>query len=199
VRGVVFMGMGEPFLNYEEVIQAARILSAPTGLAISGKAITISTAGVVPAIRRYTAEGWPFRLAVSVTAATSVKRRSLMPVEKSYPLPELVAAIREHAAARRERVTVEYVVISGVNCGVDDAEALGTLFAGIPIRLNLIEVNDATGQHLPPDEAEWSRFRDALSLIGQPIVRRYSGGKDVDAACGMLASVVGPPRALPLV
>ena len=198
VRGIVFMGMGEPFLNYDEVVRAARILSAPTGLAISGKAITISTAGIVPAIRRYTAEGWPFRLAVSVTAATSELRRTLMPVERTYPLPDLVDALRAHALDRRERVTVEYVAISGVNCAPADAEALGRLFAGIPLRLNLIEVNDASGRFLPPSAEEWRVFRDALGKIGASIVRRYSGGKDVDAACGMLASLTGPPRSLPL-
>jgi 23S rRNA (adenine2503-C2)-methyltransferase len=191
VRGIVFMGMGEPFLNYEEVIRAARILSAPSGLAISGKAITISTAGVVPAILRYTAEGWPFRLAISLTAATTEKRRALMPVEKSYPLPELVEAIRAHAADRRELVTLEYVCIGGVNCGEDDARALYALLDGIPIRLNLIEVNDASGRHLPPSAAELAAFRTALQILRAPIVRRYSGGKDVQAGCGMLAGTGG--------
>jgi 23S rRNA (adenine2503-C2)-methyltransferase len=198
VRGIVFMGMGEPFLNYEEVVRAARILSAPWGLAISGKAITISTAGVVPAIQRYTREGWPFRLAISLTAATSEQRRALMPVEKTYPLAELVDAIRAHAADRRELVTLEYVLISGVNCGVEDARALKALLDGIPVRLNLIEVNDATGRFQPPGAAELAAFRDALQVLGAPIVRRYSGGKDVDAACGMLAAVTGPPRTLPI-
>ncbi len=190
VRGIVFMGMGEPFLNYDEVIRAARILSDPSGLAISGRAITISTAGIVPAIRRFTAEGWPYRLAISLTAATSEKRRSLMPVEKTYPLADLIDAVRAHGISRKERVTLEYVAIAGVNCGREDAEALKTLLDGIPIRLNLIEVNDSTGQFNPPDEAERLAFRDALQILGQPIVRRYSGGKDVDAACGMLAAVV---------
>ncbi len=198
VRGVVFMGMGEPFLNYDEVIRAARILSDPSGMAISGKAITISTAGIVPAIERYTDEGWPFRLAISLTAATTEKRRALMPVEKTYPLPQLIEAIRRYATVRKERVTLEYVTIAGVNCGVDDAQALKTLLDGIPIKLNLIEVNDTTGRFHPPGEVERLAFRDALQILGQPIVRRYSGGKDVDAACGMLASVTGPPRSLPV-
>lgn len=189
VRGVVFMGMGEPFLNYDNVIRAARIFADPSGAAISGRAITISTAGVVPAIRRFTAERHPYRLAVSLTGATRARRRSLMPAaEKTWPIDELVDAVRAHAAATRDRVTLEYVVISGVNCGVADAAALVELLRGIPVRLNLIEVNDASGRFQPPSDAERRAFIDALQPLGAPIVRRYSGGKGVDAACGMLAA-----------
>jgi 23S rRNA (adenine2503-C2)-methyltransferase len=188
VRGVVFMGMGEPLLNYENVVKAARIMSSSPGLAIDGRKITISTAGVVPAIRRFTHDRLPFRLAVSLTAGTSPLRRRLMPVENTWPLPELMAAVREHAAATRDRVTLEYVAISGVNCSPADAAALVELLRGIPIRFNIIEVNDATGEFLPPGAAELAAFREALQPLGQPIVRRYSGGKDVNAGCGMLAA-----------
>ena len=189
VRGVVFMGMGEPFLNYDNVIRAARIFADPSGGAISGRAITISTSGVVPAIRRYTEERHPYRLAVSLTGATRARRRSLMPAaEKTWPIDELIAAVREHAEATRALVTLEYVVIAGVNCGPEDAAALVELLHGIPVRLNLIDVNDATGRFAPPSDAERRAFVDALQPLGAPIVRRYSGGKSVDAACGMLAA-----------
>jgi 23S rRNA (adenine2503-C2)-methyltransferase len=191
VTGVVFMGQGEPFQNYEAVLDAAYALCDPAGGRIDARRISISTAGVVPAIRRYTAERHKFRLCVSLNAAIPEKRRVLMPIERGFPLPELVAAIREHAA-RRGRVTIEYVMISGVNVGEEDAAALGELFRDVPIRLNPIAVNDATGRFRPPDETEWNAFRDALSraLPGQPVVRRYSGGQDEHAACGMLASRV---------
>jgi 23S rRNA (adenine2503-C2)-methyltransferase len=114
-----------------------------------------------------------------------------MPVDRAFPLPEVVAAIREHAA-RAGRVTVEYVMIAGVNVGEEDAAALGALFRDVPVRLNPIAVNDASGRFRPPAEDEWNRFRDALAreLPGQPVVRRYSGGQDEHAACGMLASRV---------
>jgi 23S rRNA (adenine2503-C2)-methyltransferase len=189
VTGVVFMGQGEPFLNYDAVLDAAYALCDPAGARIDARRISISTAGIVPAIRRYTAEGHKFRLCVSLNAAIPEKRRALMPVERGFPLPELVDAIREHGA-RAGRVTVEYVMIAGVNVGEEDAAALGALFRGIPIRLNPIAVNDASGRHRPPTDAEWTAFRDALAreLPGQPIVRRYSGGQDENAACGMLAS-----------
>jgi 23S rRNA (adenine2503-C2)-methyltransferase len=189
VRGVVFMGMGEPLLNYDNVVRAARIISDPSGLAIDGRKITISTAGVVPGIRRFTEQRLPFRLAVSLTAGTTARRRSLMPVENTWPLPELMAAVREHAEVTRDRVTLEYVAISGVNCSADDAAALIELLRGIPIRFNIIEVNDATGQFQPPSAEELAAFRAALQPLGQPIVRRYSGGKDVNAGCGMLAAI----------
>jgi 23S rRNA (adenine2503-C2)-methyltransferase len=191
VTGVVFMGQGEPFQNYDAVLDAAYALCDPAGGRIDARRISISTAGIVPMIRRYTAEGHKFRLCVSLNAALPEKRRALMPVERGFPLPELMDAIREHAA-RRGRVTLEYVMISGVNVGEEDATALGALLRGVPVRLNPIAVNDATGRFRPPDEPEWNRFRDALAreLPGQPIVRRYSGGQDENAACGMLASRV---------
>jgi 23S rRNA (adenine2503-C2)-methyltransferase len=192
ITGVVFMGQGEPFLNYDAVLAAAYTLCDPAGGRIDARRISISTAGVVPMIRRYTAEGHKFRLCVSLNAAIPWKRRALMPIEQGFPLDELVDAIREHAA-RRGRVTLEYVMMADVNTGPEDAAALGRLLAGIPVRLNPIAVNDATGRFRPPNEAEWNAFRDALAreLPGQPIVRRYSGGQDEHAACGMLAGRAG--------
>ncbi len=189
VTGAVFMGQGEPFLNYDAVLDAAYALCDPAGARIDARRISISTAGIVPAIRRYTAEGHKFRLCVSLNAAIPEKRRALMPVEKGFPLDDLADAIREHAAVRG-RVTVEYVMIADVNVGQEDAAALGALFRGVPVRLNPISVNDASGRFRAPSEDEWNAFRDALAraLPGQPIVRRYSGGADEHAACGMLAS-----------
>ena len=189
ITGVVFMGQGEPFLNYDAVLAAAYALCDPAGGRIDARRISISTAGVVPMIRRYTAEGHKFRLCVSLNAAMPWKRQALMPIEKGFPLEELVDAVREHAA-RRGRVTLEYVMMAGVNVGPEDAAALGQLLSGIPVRLNPIAVNDASGRFRAPSEAEWNAFRDALAreLPGQPIVRRYSGGQDEHAACGMLAS-----------
>ena len=192
VTGAVFMGQGEPFHNYDAVLDAAYALCDPAGARIDARRISISTAGVVPMIRRYTAEGHKFRLCISLNAAIPEKRRALMPIERGFPLDELVDAVREHAE-RRGRVTLEYVMMAGVNVGEEDAAALGALLRGVPVRLNPIAVNDASGRFRPPDEAEWKAFRDALAreLPGQPIVRRYSGGQDQNAACGMLASRAG--------
>ena len=188
VRGVVFMGMGEPFLNYENVIRAARILSDPAGGAISAKAISISTAGVVPAIRRYTAEGHHFRLIVSLGAPTSLQRRSLMPIEGRWPLPELMDAVRGYAAASGQRVTIAYVAIGGVNTTPAHARQLAELLDGIKVKINLIDVSDDTGTYRAPTPEELGAFRDALMALGAPVVRRYSGGQEIAAGCGRLAA-----------
>lgn len=188
VRGVVFMGMGEPLLNFTNCARAARILCHPAGLSIGAKSITFSTAGWVPGIKRYLEEGLPYRLAFSVTSALPEKRARLLPLELTWPLAELVPLIREYAARRRERAMVAYVMMSGVNVGREDAEALRDTFAGVPIKLDLIDVTDPTGKYQPPTAEELATFRDLLQMVGAPIARRYSGGKDIDAACGTLAA-----------
>jgi 23S rRNA (adenine2503-C2)-methyltransferase len=188
VTGAVFMGMGEPFLNYDAVIRAATILSTPGGAGIAAKAISISTAGVVPAIRRYTAEGHRFRLIVSLTAATPEKRAALMPHEAAWPLDQLVDAIRAHAAARRVRVPVAWVMIRGLNTAPEDARALARLFRDVPIVVNLIDVSDPEGELRAPDDGERRAFQAELTAaLGQPVVRRYSGGEEIGASCGRLA------------
>jgi 23S rRNA (adenine2503-C2)-methyltransferase len=188
VRGVLFLGMGEPLLNYDSVMAAARILSHPAGPAISADAISISTAGVVPAIRRFAAERPRFRLMVSLAAPTRAIRLPLMPIEERWPLAELVPAVRDYAATSKSRVTLAYVGIAGVNLDQPAAEELARLFAGVCIKINLIDVNDPTGRFSPPTDGEIAGFRDALSKHGIPVVRRYAGGRDICAACGTLAA-----------
>lgn len=189
VTGAVFMGQGEPLHNYDAVVQAARVLSDPCGGRVASENITISTVGLVPQIRRYTREGHPFRLIVSLTSAIPDKRQQLLPVAGRTPLPELVEALRERAAATRDRVTIAWVVIGGVNTGAEEVEALRAALADVPLRVNLIDVNDAR-----PDGfrratvAELDRFRDDLQALNVPIVRRYSVGSEQNSACGMLAA-----------
>jgi 23S rRNA (adenine2503-C2)-methyltransferase len=188
VRGVVFMGMGEPLLNYDRVMRAAEIMSESCGLAIASKSISISTAGVVPGIRRFTAERRPYRLVVSLTSADPARRRELLPIENTYPLEELMAAVREHHIATGTRIMLAWTAISGVNTRPEDARQLAMLTAELPIKLDLIDVNDPTGRLLPPSETELADFRDALrEHLAMPVVRRYSGGQDIAAGCGMLA------------
>ncbi len=191
VRGVVFMGMGEPLLNADAVIQATRICSEPSGLAIAAKAITISTVGIVPAIRRLAQEGHAFRLIVSLTAADPAKRRRVMPVEDTCSSADLRDALAEYHAATGRRVTLAWTLISGFNTGEDDARQLAEWARGLPVQIDLIDVNDATGHFMPPGDAERDAFRDALRThLAAPVIRRYSGGKDIHAACGMLAAHV---------
>lgn len=188
VRGVVFMGMGEPFLNYENVIQAARILCHPSGGAIDARSITLSTAGIVPQIRRFTAEGHKFRLAVSLTHAVPKKRLTLMPIEGVHPTSELVAALHDHARARRTRVLVEYVLLGGVNDSQQDAQALAALLDRTLVKVDLIDVNGDTGNFRRSSREARSSFLDVLAQARIPFAIRYSGGQEVAAGCGQLAA-----------
>src|SRR5689334_9973136 len=188
VRGVVFMGMGEPFLNYDEVIRAARILSHPCGGGIDARAITISTAGIVPQIRRFTKEAHKFRLAVSLTHAVPAKRLPLMPIEGVHPTQDLIAALHDHARARRTRVLVEYVLLGGVNDSPDDARALARLLDPRLVKVDLIDVNGDTGGFRRASREARSAFLDALAASRIPFGIRYSGGQEVAAGCGQLAA-----------
>lgn len=188
VTSTVFMGMGEPFLNYDRVLAAAELMSCPFGGSLAAKSMTISTVGLVPEIDRFTAEGRKYRLSISLGAATDEKRRQIFPVAARTPLPDLMAAARRHAQARGGRIMLSYVLISGFNVGDDDARALADLVGDTPIRLSIIDVTDPTGRFLPPGPDELSAFRDALTRhLKQPVVRRYSGGAEIDGACGTLA------------
>ncbi|MEO8214912.1 MAG: radical SAM protein, partial [Myxococcales bacterium] len=191
IRGAVFMGMGEPLLNAANVLRAARIFSDPAGPAIAAKAISISTAGVVPVIRRYIEERQPYRLIFSLGAPTSAQRAVLMPIENRWPLTELVPQIRAYIEATGQRATIAYVAIGGVHTNTTPRHAreLAVLLAGLRVKINLIDVTDDTGRYRAPTTDELDQFRDALNQqLGMPVVRRYSGGQDIGAACGTLSA-----------
>jgi 23S rRNA (adenine2503-C2)-methyltransferase len=188
VTGIVFMGMGEPFLNYDRVLAAAELMRCPAGGAIAGKAITISTVGLVPEIERFTREARRFRLSISLGSAIDAKRRELFPIASRTPAADVMDAARRYQASKGGRVMLSYVCVSGFNCDEEDAIALGRLIGSTPVRLSLIEVTDPTGRFRRPGDDELRGFRDALTRhLGQPVHRRYSGGADIDGACGTLA------------
>lgn len=188
VTGAVFMGMGEPFLNFDNVLIAADWMRQPLENAISGKAITISTVGLVAEIERFTDLHLPFRLSISLGAATDEKRARLVPVAARTPVAQVMAAARRHALVRNDRINLSYVCISGENVGEEDARALAILIGDTPVRLDLIDVNDSSGRYSPPTNQELQDFRDALATyLRQPVARRYSGGNDIAASCGALA------------
>lgn len=189
VTGAVFQGQGEPFHNYDEVIRAASILCDPCGGRISAQAITISTVGLVPQIRRYAREGHRFRLIVSLTSAVPDKRRSLLPVAGRFSMEEVADALREYAEASGKRPTVAWVLMGGVNHGDDEIAHLRALLETVPVRLNLIDVNDAReGGYRRATDEERKAFLDRLQELSVPFIRRYSGGQGRHAACGMLAA-----------
>lgn len=192
LTGVVFMGQGEPLHNYDEVIGAATVLSDPCGGRIDARNISISTVGLVPQMRRYAEEGHKFRLVVSLHSAVEERRRSLLPIARTWALADVADAIRALHASSKDRVTVAFCLMAGVNTGVDEVEALQALLGDVPLRVNLIDVNDsrteAEGGFRPPSTSELHQLLDALQVLKQPVVRRYSGGKQKEAACGMLAN-----------
>jgi 23S rRNA (adenine2503-C2)-methyltransferase len=188
VTGVVFQGQGEPFQNYDNVIRAAEVLRHPCGARIRGDRITISTAGLLPMIERYTEEGHPYRLILSLTSALQEKRARLVPVGQRYAVADLVEAMRRHAARRGGPVHLAWVLMAGINTGPEEARALARLLAGAPVRVSVIDVNDATGRFHRADDGERGAFLSALAAEGLPFARRYSGGSDIHAACGMLAA-----------
>src|SRR5262245_25567172 len=188
VTGVVFQGQGEPFQNYENVIRAAAVLRHPCGGRIRGDRITISTVGLLPEIERYTEEGHPYRLILSLTSAFSEKRTALVPINARYDVAALAAAMGRLADRQGGPVNLAWVLMAGVNSGPEEARELRRLFAGRRVRLSVIDVNDPTGRFSRASDEERSRFFSALADNGIGFVRRYSGGPDIHAACGMLAA-----------
>jgi 23S rRNA (adenine2503-C2)-methyltransferase len=186
--GVVFQGQGEPLQNYDNVMQAARVLRDPCGPRIGRDRITISTVGLLPQIERYIEERQPYRLILSLSSAFSDKRERLVPITAHYGVERLASAMHRLAAAQGGPVHLAWVLISGYNTGPEEARELARLFAGVRVRLSLIDVNDPEGRFTRASDAERGGFLQALCDNGLGFVRRYSGGPDIDAACGLLAS-----------
>ena len=194
VTDVVFMGMGEPLLNYDAVLQAAYTLSDRQGPQISHRKITLSTAGVVPKIRQYVEEGHRFPLFFSIASAIPEKRRRLMPIEAAHPLPEFIDAIRLYQTAHKRNrwVTIAYVAIEGENMGPEDVDALGAAFEGIPFIVDVIPYNSTDARFRAPSWSEVRRFTLDLRRLGVPIKVRYSSGKKQGGGCGQLAAGLVP-------
>ncbi len=187
ITNVVFMGMGEPFLNYTRVIQAAALLNATDGINISARKITLSTAGVVPKIRRFTAEGQRFKLAISLNATTDDQRNSLMPINQTYPLDDLMNAAREYAARSRNRITFEYVLLNQINDTPQDARRLKSLLAGLRCKVNVIPYNEIGGNYTRPSPERITAFLEELKASPFTVTVRWSGGDKIRAGCGQLA------------
>ncbi|MBU0608868.1 MAG: 23S rRNA (adenine(2503)-C(2))-methyltransferase RlmN [Armatimonadetes bacterium] len=188
VRNVVFMGMGEPFHNYANVVKAVRRLIQPDAFGMSPRRITISTSGIVPAIHRYAEEGLATELAVSLNASTDEQRRELMPGTARYTLPQLLEACRHFSEAHGgQPVTFAYVLMENVNDSFDDAERLGKLLKGLPHHLNVIPFNEvAHARFKAPVYPRVRAFMQACQRHGLNISLRHSKGGDIDAACGQL-------------
>jgi 23S rRNA (adenine2503-C2)-methyltransferase len=185
---VVFMGMGEPLLNYAEVVKAVRILADFNGVGIAARRITVSTAGIVPRIVDLAREPVRPRLAVSLNASSDEQRSALMPLNRKYPLSELMKACREYPLRGREKMTFEYVLLAGVNDSDRDAERVAGLVGGMDAKINLIPCNAGAGlpYRAPPLERVLA-FQDVLRRRQVPAFIRISRGQDVMGACGQLS------------
>ncbi len=186
---VVFMGMGEPFHNFDRVMAAVRLLADPDGFAISHRRITVSTSGLVPGIERLAAETVRPRLAVSLNATTDATRSRLMPVNRKYPIARLLEACRAFTRATGDRFTLEYVLLRGVNDTDADVARLARIVRGQRAKLNLIPFNPVPGwlDYQPTPRARVETIRDRLLALGAPVSIRWSRGAEARAACGQLA------------
>ncbi|MFT4623086.1 MAG: 23S rRNA (adenine2503-C2)-methyltransferase [Myxococcota bacterium] len=193
LSNVVLMGMGEPFHNYDAVLITIRRLM--TDLGIGARHITVSTVGLVPQIRRFTQEGLQVTLAISLHAATDEERSALLPVNRRWPIAELLDACRDYAEVTGRRVTFEWALIAGKNDGEEEAHRLGRLLRGLRCHVNLIPLNPTGGYGGAPSGRDASeRFVQVLAGHGVPGTVRVRRGIDIDAGCGQLKSKVVAAR-----
>ena len=184
---IVLMGMGEPLHNYDNVMKAIRILHDKDGLNMSMSRITLSTAGLLPAIERLAAEPMIPNLAISLTGATNEKRNELMPINRRYPIEQLLDAVRRFPLKHRQRVTFEYVLLRGVTDAPEDSLHLVKLLKGIRAKVNLIPFNEAEElSYRRPLDAAIERFQQVLIENNISAFVRKNRGNDISAACGQL-------------
>jgi 23S rRNA (adenine2503-C2)-methyltransferase len=188
VSHVVFMGMGEPLDNYQAVVQACTIFLEPEGCCLGKSHITISTAGLVPAIKQLAID-LPVRLAISLHTADNAKRSEMMPINRTYDLEALKEVLLNYPAPVRYGITFEYVMIEGVNDSLEDAKKLVTYLHGIRAKVNLIPINHFPGVEMRRSTQEHiEQFQHYLSSRSIPAPVRYSRGQDISGGCGQLAA-----------
>lgn len=196
LRNVVVMGMGEPLHNYDATVRALRLLSHPDGVGLSSRRITVSTSGLVPEIARLGQDfGGQIGLAISLHAADDESRTRLMPINKKYPLPALMQALRDYPLPKRRRITIEYTLVAGKNDEPAEAKKLVKLLRGLPVKVNLIPMNRIEASTLgPPEVPRVFEFQRVLVDAGYSCFVRKRRGDDVAAACGQLALLGHKPK-----
>ncbi len=191
ITNIVFMGMGEPLANYEAVIKAIQIMIDPNGMAFSHRRITLSTAGLVPQLRRLGQDS-PVNLAISLHAPDDALRNELMPINRTYPLAELLAACRDYPLAPRKRITFEYILLEGVNDSLKQARELVRILSGVRAKVNLIPFNPMGPEfdlgYQKPSEERILAFQEVLQKAQFTTIIRQSRGADIGAACGQLVA-----------
>ncbi len=189
LRGVVLMGMGEPLHNYDATVRALRLITHRDGIDLSSRRVTVSTSGLVPEIARLGQDfGGQIGLAISLHAADDETRSRLMPINRKYPLAELMDALRAYPLPNRRRITIEYTLVVGKNDKLEDAKKVARLLRGLPVKVNLIPMNPIEGSSLGPPEMDGVlAFQQVLCDAGYSCFIRRRRGDDVSAACGQLA------------
>ncbi len=185
---VVFMGTGEPLDNYDQVLKSVRIMNASEGLRIGARRITISTCGIIPGIQRLAEEKLQIELSISLHAAIDKTRSFLMPVNKKYPLKDLIICCKDYIRKTSRQITFEYILLKGINSDLQSAKELGTMMQALKLcKVNLIPSNlVAECNAEPPNKMEVLLFRDYLVKQGAVVTLRRARGQDVQAACGQL-------------
>ena len=187
INNLVIMGMGEPLANYDNLLKALRILNAPWGAGIGARKITISTSGLAPRIRQLAGEPLQFRLAISLHGATDDVRSRIMPVNRKHPIAELAEACAYYQEKKGRMITFEYILIAGINDGLDQVRPLAALARRLNAKVNLIPYNKVDGLKWErPDERSQENFLGALEHQGVIATLRREKGGDIDAACGQL-------------
>lgn len=190
ITNIVMMGMGEPLANFDSVVEAMDLMMDDLAFGLARKRVTLSTAGMVPVMGKLR-ERSHVSLAVSLHAANDELRNELVPLNKKYPLGELIPACRDYVAGSKQKVTFEYVMLAGVNDSPADARQLARLLAGVPSKVNLIPFNPFPGAgYQCPERRDIDRFREILMKSGLITVTRKTRGDDIDAACGQLRGSV---------
>lgn len=185
ISSVVIMGIGEPFINYDNVLKFIRIINNDFGLAIGARHITVSTSGILPKIEQFSKENFQVNLAISLHASNDELRNRLMPINKKYPLHDLILEIKKYIDATDRRVTIEYILLDGINDFDSNAKELGQLFRKMNVYINLIPYNETSNNDYRRSK-RINSFFDLLKKEGLNVTVRKEHGGDIDAACGQL-------------
>jgi len=184
---IVFMGVGEPLDNYDNVLKAIRIINSKDGLNIGARRITVSTCGLIPGLKRLQDEGLQIELSISLHAADDKTRSRLMPINKKYPIKDLIEACREYIKKTDRQITFEYIMFKGVNSDLQSAGNLSKILKGLNCKVNLIPANPVKECGVePPNKLDILLFKDHLLKHGVNVTLRKARGQDIDAACGQL-------------
>ncbi len=188
ITNVVCMGMGEPFHNYDNLMKGCELLSDELGPNLAKRHIVVSTSGLIPKIYRFADENHKYRLAISLNATTDEIRSRLMPLNKKWPISDLIDAAAYYTRKSDQRVTIEYVLMDGLTDSVEDAKRLTNIVKGLFCKINLIPYNATFGEFRRPEERRIRRFYEQMRDLDVPVTIRWSKGDDIDAGCGQLAA-----------